>query len=596
MNSEAPRTSRERRRTVVDRLGSFWRRDGWYVLAAAGVLAVVLGYLGWTAYDADVGADWSWSTRLYLTLQLFTINSGGVEGPIPLSLDIARFLAPFVLATAAVGAVISAVQRGSARVRARAMRGHVIVAGLGDKGLRLASDLRARGRDVVAIERDPGQSNVAVALHRGIPVLIDDASTPASLGAARMERASHLIAVAGRSENNAAIAAAATAVQSDPSAHVHDRFQSFIEITDLSVARELQAADTGRRARLGQEFFNLDDRAARALLDRLEIVRSVPDGPDRQPTLAVVGLGQLGGSVVVEAARRWDGVRRGADVDEVQRLPLRVIALIPFDDDADHRYATLQTWYPKLARHDDLETSSDAAAIVEVVPFDANETRAVADELHAQLHGELAPVVLTLEDEALQLRAAIALAHAADDSARIIVTAAQSGGITELISDLPRVEVFATADEVCSDDQITNGRLEGMARSIHEAYYRHVDRTSSTADKQANPAFRPWDHLTEDLRRQNFEAAESTWEALEAEGYRVVPHTDRLADSFEFPPLVLDRLAEREHLRWFRRKHPDQEDPTWADVDPVDVGISRAQVREIPRMLAYAGLQLVEVG
>ena len=593
MDNGVSQHGRLKRRTAADRLGAFWQRDGWYVLAAGGATAVVLGYVGWTAYASDVDANWSWSTRLYLTLQLFTVNSGAVDGDVPLSLEIARLLAPLVLATAAVGAVISAVQRGSARVRARAMRGHVIVAGLGDKGLLLASDLRARGRDVVVIERDPGQTNVAVALRRGIPVLIDDASIPASLGAARIERASHLIAVAGRSENNAAIAAAATSVQRDPGTNVDDRFQSFIEITDLSVARELQAADTGRRARLGQEFFNLDDRAARALIDRLGIVRSPPDGPGRQPTLAVVGLGQLGASVVVEAARRWDGVRRGADVDEVQRLPLRVIALIPVDDDVDHRYATLQSWYPKLARHDDLKTPSEAAAVVEVVPFDTNEIRTVADKLQTQLHGQIAPVVLTLEDESLQLRAAIALAHSAGDSARLIVTAAQSGGLTELISDLPRTEVFATADEVCSDDRITSGRLEGMARSIHEAYYRHVDRTSSTAEKQANPAFRPWEQLPEDLRRQNFEAAESTWEALEAEGYRVVPHTDRLADSFEFPPSVLDRLAEREHRRWFRRKHPDRADPRWVDVDPVDVEKSRAQVREIPRMLAYAGLQII---
>lgn len=75
------------------------------------------------------------------------------------------------------------------RRKARFMSGHVVVIGLGAFGIRVARELRARGRDVVIIERFGDNRFVAAARALRIPIVIGDATLPETLIDARVDRA-----------------------------------------------------------------------------------------------------------------------------------------------------------------------------------------------------------------------------------------------------------------------------------------------------------------------------------------------------------------------------------------------------------------------
>ncbi|MFN8146732.1 MAG: NAD-binding protein [Candidatus Nanopelagicales bacterium] len=91
-------------------------------------------------------------------------------------------------------------------------RGHVVVVGMGQVGLRLAAELRQLGVAVTGIDRDPRAPNLRTARALGIPVLIGDGSRRRILTRVRVDRAIALCAVGSDELDNVAVAVTARAV------------------------------------------------------------------------------------------------------------------------------------------------------------------------------------------------------------------------------------------------------------------------------------------------------------------------------------------------------------------------------------------------
>jgi Trk K+ transport system NAD-binding subunit len=73
--------------------------------------------------------------------------------------------------------------------RARRMRGHVVVIGLGSIGIRVVSDLAAAGYDVLVIERDENNRFLSAAAELDVPVIFGDSTMRQTLESARIDRA-----------------------------------------------------------------------------------------------------------------------------------------------------------------------------------------------------------------------------------------------------------------------------------------------------------------------------------------------------------------------------------------------------------------------
>ncbi len=91
-------------------------------------------------------------------------------------------------------------------------RGHVVVVGMGQVGLRLAAELKQLGLAVTGIDRDSRAPNLRTARALGIPVLIGDGSRRRILARARVDRALALCAVGSDELDNVAVAVTARAV------------------------------------------------------------------------------------------------------------------------------------------------------------------------------------------------------------------------------------------------------------------------------------------------------------------------------------------------------------------------------------------------
>ena len=82
------------------------------------------------------------------------------------------------------------IEESLGRQKITALRGHVLVIGLGTIGLRVARQLRDAGRDVVVIEKSERNRHLSQLRTLGVPVMIRDATLPETLTEARLAAAS----------------------------------------------------------------------------------------------------------------------------------------------------------------------------------------------------------------------------------------------------------------------------------------------------------------------------------------------------------------------------------------------------------------------
>jgi hypothetical protein len=101
--------------------------------------------------------------------------------------------------------------------------------------------------------------------------------------------------------------------------------------------------------------------------------------------------------------------------------------------------------------------------------------------------------------------------------------------------------------------------LENLAQALHENFCDkleargYVHGAISNEAQKVSAALVPFDQLPEDLKEENRRAAKELPRKLAAVRYAIIPSREGLPP-LEFPPEVLERLAELEHDRWVRNK------------------------------------------
>ena len=180
-------------------------RNSLILFLVCSMLATVIGTVGFLeAYPDNTFLD-----AIYRSIQLFTLNFGGGDGPTPWTIEIARWLAPLTLAGGALGATRLFFGERWKRWRAGRMSGHFVICGLGEKGLTLACDLLQGGKKVVALDPGPDAEDADQFCNAGGLLLRIKATSREDLIAANVVRAVSLIAVTNKDADNLALALAA---------------------------------------------------------------------------------------------------------------------------------------------------------------------------------------------------------------------------------------------------------------------------------------------------------------------------------------------------------------------------------------------------
>ncbi len=588
---DQPRARRRWRVLWQQRGAPIWRDFQWLVIAAVAVLMLLLGYIG---FDRLPGPSSSLDS-LYRTIQLFWLQSGDVSGEagrVPVSLQIARFGAPLIAGYAAVRAVASLLGEQVLLLAIKSSFGnHVVVAGLGSTGFRLATALHDRGWRVVVIDRDVSNALAAGCRERAIPVVWGDAKDAAVLRATRVSRACYLFVCCGDDNSNLDVLMSAASLGGSRHPAI------FAHLDDLELWRLIRAEAFASTRRFGArvEFFNLAELAARRIAEE-HPVRAGDEGQDgRPPHIAVVGSGPIADAFVLHAARQ------SLEKADGQAPVLRVTLV---GRDAETQRSGLLQRHARLRGACEISaTTTDSCALEDRITELLSETGSAISGVY---------VFVTPETDGLSVALAIHRHPSIRCGKIVVVVRDEEAGVGSLLKrGLERpgaIDVYGLETRALDPSLVVNGTIEAVARAMHEDYVRSQGDRGATPDD--NPSLVPWEALPEALKESNRRFAEDVRQKLEIAQCVLVP--DPLApierSRFSFANEEIEDLGRLEHARWVadlrrdgwrsgdgtrdpvRKLHPLLVD--WERLEEKEREKDRDAVRALPELLARAGFEI----
>jgi hypothetical protein len=570
----------------------------WLLVGVLGVVAGALGYVGFSRYFLAIGEPRSSGNILYLSLQLFVLESGSVPGPVTWELQVARFLAPAVTAYTAIQALATVFREQFQMFRLRFFRDHVVICGLGRSGLLLAKGFCEKGERVVVIEQNGDNSMLRPCREYGAIILIGNATDPALLRSARVNKAKYIISVCGDDGTNAEVAVHARELVRGRKGKALTCLAHIYDLQFCNLLREQEIA-MAKPDEFRLELFNIFESGARVLLDEYPPFDEAAGVIRSKPHIVVVGVGRMGESLVVNAARNWSD--RSDTKGERPRITL-------IDKEVERRKESLCLRYPQLERTCELVCRQMDVRFPEFERADF-----LFDDGG---HCDVTKIYVCLDNDSLGLDAALTLRQRVRSlEIPIVVRMTHNAGLATLLPEedehkgLATVHAFGLLDRTCTPDLILRGTYEILAHAIHEEYVRHEREKGHTPE--TNLSMVPWDELPESLKESNRSQAEGIRVKLEAIGCDIAITTGWSAQLVEFSPEEVELMAKIEHDRWVkdrlaagwrygRIRDPERKTSPylvpWIQLLEEVRDIDRNAVRAIPALLAKVRFQVYRVG
>jgi TrkA-N domain len=585
------------------RLRSIWRerlRPVWQdfrpvvvlVLAAA---VLILGTIGFQDYQRIHHLrDYSPLDGFYRALQLFGFGAT-LEPRIPVTLQIARLLGPFVAGYAVFrGLLVLSREQLQIFWFRFFLRNHVVVAGLGTAGYRMAISHYERGYRVVAIERDAAHPAIQGCRQRGIGVLKGDAMDKGMLEKSRVDRARTLIVTCGSDAVNMNIATAASAYTSGRrfgvlTALVHlDDFSFLVMMKAQSLTNE--SSSTFRLA-----LFNVYATGAQMLLEKHPPFGA---GAEQQQHVLIVGFEGVARSLAVNVFRQW----LLADSGPAGRL---LVTFAGPSAEEDRKQF--------LSRHPEIDQLANCELAAWNVDFTASQL------LRKPLAVAPTRTYVCVASETQALTITLALSRRDDTVAGgiVVVLPDESSGMAAILRSggeaLRNVEAFGLLAAAFSPKAVEHTTNEILAMASHET---HLDsELAKGATAKDDPSLVSWEDLPDGLKESNRLFADDIPAKLAKIGCVTTPAplANPTDDLVEFTPEEVKLLAPLEHDRWSddcvrhlgmrktsgvkdtaRGLHPLIGVP-FDDLPEENKEKDRAKVRSVPEILARAGFEIVRM-
>ncbi|MFP4498687.1 MAG: NAD-binding protein [Vulcanimicrobiota bacterium] len=506
-----------------------WDRLEWPFIIFLWIFCITLGYIGFKKYTLGMNqprSDWD---ILYLSIQLFTLESGSVYGPVSWELEVARLLAPGVAAYSAIKALISIFHQQFQLFYVRFLKKHLVICGLGSKGFLMAREFHKLGYEIVIIEKDEENSHIPICREKNIIVLTGDATDMDMLEKAQVHRAKYLIAVCGDDGINAEVAVKARKLTQDNNEHILTCLVHIYnsQLQDFLVEQEVLS---GKVSSFRLETFNIFQSGARALLLKYSPLQ------DKNPSVLLIGLQQMADSIIEELAKSWK--KQNTDV----RIKITVMDWL-----ATEKIQSLKSRNPALRKFCDFH------------PLNAN--LGPGNKMNIIFRGldfnEFDYIYVCLEDDSLTISSALQILHLLPELNKPVIAVMNSDtGLATLIKaesnrgpKYANLHAFGLWNQTCNPAILLEGINEKIARAFHETYFATRQQEIGTS-----PSLVPWNELPEQYRESNRRKADQVYKILKEMGLEVKPLTDWSMEPLELTDEEVEKLAEAEHNRWYKDK------------------------------------------
>ena len=304
---------------MIKKINKFMVKHSWMILTISYLLLSVIGFIGFGEYknleEGDVLTIWD---KIYMTLQLITMESGGYSGdikstigiPIPLKLQIARFLIPLVTILAFVHLAFIIARDKFTEFWIRLFyRNHTIICGIGHQGRQLALGELGNGNKVVIIELDEKNQYIDELREAGAKIINGDATDKDVLLDAGLNKASSLVAAVANDVFNIRIVHNVKELRKGRT----NKFNCYIHLLSMNVRTLLDQEELSQNGSFSLYYFNVFEQNARALFrdifsTEIEdeqnniLPRTIKCPEDAPPHFVIFGLTDIGEQLVRQIA------------------------------------------------------------------------------------------------------------------------------------------------------------------------------------------------------------------------------------------------------------------------------------------------------
>jgi len=527
----------------VYRLGRIFMAKGWVAGLLLIALTIGFGTQGFLATKWESGGELTLSDALYKAASLLAIQTGSLPTSGNWQLELARWLGMLFFASALLTFAIRLSRESAHRLLVNWFaKNHIIVAGLGQNGGKLVEALRQRGWTVVVVEAVRSHPSVEQCRRAGAVVLFGEPSDVSTLLAAKLPRATAILALFGDERECVRIATTAYSVlHSEKATPKKPPVRCVLRLTEpglLAVIRS-HKIKTDPTDRIQLEILNSHEIAATTMVREARAISH----RGSLGKLIVLGLGthhRLGEMVVLRAAKDHLVLSDGK--------PGKKLVIDVFDKQAGEWLETVRSRYPFLDNVCTIQPHPCWARKVGGTGIDHDYDAAfvcIPDEGHATAQAVMLRREVLTDGQPIMVR----VTNSRSGYGGLIATPSSGWG--------ENLHAVGLEDPLYDPDAATRPELELRAQTIHQEY-RSRQKTNS------EPANKPWVVLDETFREANRKLAEryaghlaSTdgngkttryrWE-FHPDGFTRVTTIDSLL--FRFNEDELEALAAREHFLW----------------------------------------------
>jgi hypothetical protein len=539
------------------------------LFAVVVLLTIVLGWLGFREALPQSG----YLTPLYLTLQLFTLESGSVvETELPWSLQVARWLAAIISTSAILRLGWSYIQKSRHENRLNGIKGHTIIFGQG-----AAVQSYLNGHEPT----DNGETLVLLSANKtltenwvqrgGLAVVIEDESASQhNLTTAGLEKAAHLLLLDINDKHNLQVALLAQSISTTPEIILR---QDHPATRDLIQRNELSPKNTNPRLRI----ISIEVSRARELFNRVPL-EVTPRGLASEVHLAISGQGPFEQAAAVQAALIGHYPNEG-------KVHLWL-------DSIEARSALLRS-YPGIVHCVNLSK--------DIVPF---------EHLPQHLPKEAALTILATDTTPVEglIKALRYRESWQPRKQELTLKVILSGPLPKQKEEKEEEQykwihhLQPLEDFTSSRDNLINDELDKVAASIHDTWYQKHQTKIAAAETEKDkaellfkPTNKPWDQLTEYQKDCNRAAADHIKVKIRAVG--LDPKQSDLLKAWQDLTEEKDQielLARVEHERWAaplwingytyaqgERSEPNRTHPCLIPYDRLDENIKGNDKRQV---------------
>ncbi|HNX34693.1 MAG TPA: NAD-binding protein [Kiritimatiellia bacterium] len=519
-------------------------------------ITIVLGTFGYWFADGSTPGARAWLNAFYHSIQLLLMHMVS-QDDMPLTLECARWMAFLLFGMTAVLTFLRFFRDEMRQIRLQIpWPRHVVICGLGSKTLQLVQCYRnpqacketahskPRRQRVVVVSPSANDAGAEACREKGVTVVTGDLLKPATLSKARVDRASHVIALSEEDSTNMAIIneAHALILKRGGRSLLQDPVKCFIHLGDIDTRASLQASQAFRDdPRCEIHFFDLFDTAARKLLqnpnltplDRGGIKKNEP----RQAHLVILGFGRMGRTVALRAAQLGHFANG---------KPLKISVI---DQHAERRKQALLFRYPNFEKTCEIEfhelemESLRARQLLETWCADTSTLVSVAACFDRDALGLEVALLMKAKLEHLQVPMFVRMSSKTGFAS--VFQTATAGKDSAL-------HAFGMLEDCCSDELLENKLNETLAQAIHTSY--QINKIAALKRDKKKPEDEPsvqdWKNLFEYFKDSNRQQADHIDMKLRAIGLERADIKDPRGAVNELEDPDVELLAEMEHNRW----------------------------------------------